>query len=149
MKWFITLVGILLMAVVLMAACASQPSGPVMTFQTIGTEGATVFVTLVSPSADAVSPQDLANRLRQDWQNHLVNGNAIEVMVFDNTEAPKRWIELWPTLASLSDQEWAKEQAQIFPHWIANYWRNKTTGFHQVEILSRDANGDIIQTIKF
>lgn len=149
MKWSVALVGILVMGVVLMAACASQSSGPVMTFQTIGTEGSTVFVTLVSPSPDSVSPQDLANRLRHDWQNNLVNENGIEVMVFDDTAAPQRWLDDWPTLSSMSDQQWAAEQAVIFPHWVATYWRNKTTGLHQVEILSRDTNGDIVQTIKF
>ena len=149
MKWFVTLVGILLMAVVLMPACASQPSSPAMTFQKIGTEGDTVFVTLVSPSPDAVSPQDLANRLRQDWQNNLPNGNNIHVMVFDNTDAPNEWIELWPTMSSLSDQELAQDDALIFPHWIASYWRNVTSGLNQVEILSRDANATVVQTIKF
>jgi len=142
-----TLVGVLLVAIVFMAGCASQPSKPVMTFETIGTKGTTVFVTLTT-SPEGVSVGDLADRLKDDWQNHLI-GNQIHVMVFDNKDAPQRWLELWPTLSSLSDQEWAKEQARIFPHHIANYDRNVTTGFHQVEILSRDINGNVVQTIKF
>jgi len=149
MRRCLELAGVLLIAVVLMTGCGSQPSGPSMTFETIGTKGAIVFVTLVSPSPDAVSAEDLANRLREDWQNKLVGGNMIEVMVFDNKEAPQRWLELWPIISSLSDQEWADEQSQIFPHWIASYWRNKTSGLHQVEIQSRDADGHIVRTIKF
>lgn len=148
MKWFLALVGVLLITVVLMPACGPQLNTPVMTFETIGTQGATVFVTLVSPSPDSVSAEDLANRLKKDWQNRLY-GNVINVRVFDNKEAPQRWLELWPKLSSLSDEEWAKEQDKIFPHWIASYWKNKSTGLHQVEIQSGDAKGNVVRTIKF
>jgi hypothetical protein len=136
--------------------CVMLPgtSKPAMTFETIGTKGATVLITLVSPSPDAVSNEDLANRLREDWQYNLdilpfPYNNQVHVMVFDNKDAPQRWLEIWDTMLSLSDEEWAKEQARIFPHRVANYDRNKTTGLHQVEILSRDASSSIVQTIKF
>jgi hypothetical protein len=150
MKRFMTLLGILLMPVVIMVACSSETSSPavILTFRDIGVEGTTVFSTLVSPSPDAVSPQDLANGLRERFQNALVNGQ-VHVLLFDNTEAPNRWIELWPNLATMSDEDWAKEQAKIFPHWIASYDRNKNTGLHEVKIKSRDVNGDSVQTIKF
>ncbi|MDP2718927.1 MAG: hypothetical protein Q8P44_03730, partial [Dehalococcoidia bacterium] len=121
-------------------------------FETIGIKGATVFVTLVSPSPDEVSAEDLANRLRKDWQNQRFSGinlGHVSVMVFDNKDAPQRWLQIWDRLASMSDQEWSKEQAQIFPHFIAQYFKNTTTGFHQVEFYSRDAENRIMQTIKF
>jgi len=152
--------GIIMLAIILFAlaavgscvVCVMQPGSselPAMTFETIGTKGIMVFVTLLSPSPDEVSAEDLANRLRQDWQNNLVGGNAIEVRVFDNREAPQRWLELWPNLMNLSDAEWEKEQNQIFPHHIATYNRNKTSGLHQVTILSRDASGKVIKTINY
>jgi len=141
-----------ILAAMLLVGCASpatSPSKTTMTFETIGSKGSMVFITLVSPSPDAVSNEDLANRLREDWQNHLVAGNMIEVKVFDNKDAPKRWLDIWGSLATMSDQDWAKEQAQIFPHLIANYFKNKTSGLHQVEIMSRDTKGSIVRTIKF
>jgi len=156
--------GIISLAIVLLAlaavgscvVCVMLPgtSKPAMTFETIGTKGATVLITLVSPSPDAVSNEDLANRLREDWQYNLdilpfPYNNQVHVMVFDNKDAPQRWLEIWDTMLSLSDEEWAKEQARIFPHRVANYDRNKTTGLHQVEILSRDASSSIVQTINF
>jgi len=66
-------------------------------------------------------------------------------MVFDNKEAPERWLELWDA----SVGEWEVAKAQIYPHWIATYSRNIIAGLHQVEILSRDANADVLQTIRF
>jgi len=147
-------IGIALGIILFIVGVAISPSGPVMKFETIGTKGATVLVTLVSPSPDAVSPGDLADRLREDWQNHLdilspPYNNQIHVRVFDNKDAPQRWLEIWDTSLSMSDQEWDKEQARIFPHWVADYDRNKTTGLHEVKILSRDVNGKAVQTIKF
>ena len=138
------LAGVVLMALALIAACRSQIK-PAMTFETIGIRGETVFVTLVSPSANEVSAADLASRLRQDWQGQLYRGYEIQVMVFDNREAPERWLELWDA----SVGEWEEAKVQIYPHWIATYSRNINAGLHQVEILSRDANADVLQTIRF
>jgi hypothetical protein len=143
-----------------LVACASPASSPTssktaMKFETIGIKGSTVFITLVSPNPDLVTPEDLANKLRADWQAQLnLNTNPnyrnqVHVMVFDNKDAPQRWLEIWDKLAIMSDQEWNKEQAQIFPHRIANYDRNTTSGLNQVDILSRDTEGSIVRTIKF
>ena len=148
--------GMIISFVVFIIGIATLPSSEhAMTFETIGTKGSTVLITLVSPSPDTVSPEDLANRLREDWQYQLnLNENPnyhnqVHVMVFDNNDAPQRWLEIWDISLDMSDQEWVKEQARIFPHRVANYDRNKTTGLHQVEILSRAASGSIVRTIKF
>jgi hypothetical protein len=137
-----------MVAFTLMTACGSQPSGPAMTFHTVGTKGSTVFVTLASPSSDAVSEEDLANRLRKDWEKHLI-GNQIHVMVFDNDDAPQQWLAIWDRLVTMSDQEWATYQSQIFPHYIANYDRNTTSGLHEVQFFSRDKEGKVVRTIDF
>lgn len=126
-----------------------------MTFKTIGIKGSTAFITLVSPSPDAVTAEDLANKLKTDWQNQLKLNtnpnyqNQVHVMVFDNTDTPQRWLQIWDELGTMSDQDWAKEQAQIFPHRIANYDRNTTSGLNEVQILSRDAECSVVQTVKF
>jgi ABC-type Zn uptake system ZnuABC Zn-binding protein ZnuA len=138
------LAGVLLMAVALVASCGSQ-SKPAMTFETIGIRGEMAFVTLVSPSADEVSAADLARRLKQDWQWQLYRGYEIQVLVFDNKEAPERWLEVWDA----SVVEFEEAMAQIYPHWIATYSRNAISALHQVEILSRDANADVVRTITF
>lgn len=142
---------VILVVIIIIAALAGGHggSGPAMTFQTIGTEGDEVFITLVSPSPDAVSPQDLANRLRQDWQNNLPNGNNIEVRVFDNEGAPQQLIANWQATATMSDQDFATFWASIGPHEVAIYEKNITTGLEDVQILSRDANATVVQTIKF
>ena len=144
----------------ILSACSTPTTSPTstktnMTFETIGIKGSTAFISLVSPSPDAVSPAELANKLRADWQNQLKLNtysnyqNQVHVMVFDNKEAPQRWLQIWDKLATMSDQEWNKEQGQIFPHRIANYDRNTTSGLNEVQILSRDAKGNVVQTIKF
>ena len=151
-----TLAVAIIIAVFLFAigiAAVFHSSSPSMTFETIGIKGSTVFITLVSPNPDAVTPEDLANKLRADWQDQLnLNTNRnyqnqVHVMVFDNKDAPQRWLEIWDRLEN--DQEWSKEQAQIFPHRIANYDKNTTSGLNEVQILSRDTEGTVVSTIKF
>ena len=139
-----TLAGLLLTAVALVVSCTSQIK-PAVTLETIGVRNEMAFVTLVSPSADEVSATDLANRLRQDWEWQLYRGYEIEVLVFDNREAPEKWLEVWDA----SVTEYKEAMAQIYPHWIATYSRNAVTGLNQVKILSRDANADVVRTITF
>lgn len=126
-------------------ACASGSKPSNIVLERVGTEGTAIFVTLTSPNLDGLSNDTLAQQLRADYQNN----NIIQVFVFDNKTAPERWIQLWPSLATMSDADWAKEQAQIFPHWIAIYSRNVNTGLNQVEILSRDGSGKVVRTIKY
>lgn len=122
----------------------TNTGGPAMTFEVLGCKGETCFVVLLSPSADEVSARDLANRLHQDWHDVFDSGR-IHIILLDDRMAAQRWIELWNS----SDAEWAKAEAQIYPHWIANYDRNKNSGLNEVLIFSRDANADLVQTIKF
>lgn len=129
-----------------------KAQGPSMTFETIGTKGSTVLITLVSPGPDEVSAQHLANRLKKDWQNEAFPGipaGHVHVMVYDNKAAPQTLLSIWDSMVTMSDAELAAYDAQIFPHWIANYWRNTSTGLHEVQFLSRDANADLVQTIQF
>ncbi len=160
MKRFAVLIALLLTIFGLIAGCSAQPSNSpqtksAMMFETIGIEGSTVFVTLVSPNPGEITPQELANRLKTDWQNQLkINTNPnyqnqIHVMLFDNKDSPQRWLQIWDELGTMSDQDWAKEQARIFPHRIADYNRNTTSGLNEVQILSRDTEANIVQTIKF
>jgi hypothetical protein len=144
----------MLAGMVLGVACTEEQSeqGPTMTFDRVGTKGATVFITLVSPSIDEVSADDMADRLRDDWQDERFPGvpaGQVFVMVFDNKEAPQEWLAVWDRLATMSDEEWATHEAQIFPHFIAQYERNTSTGLHQVEFYSRDVDWDVVRTIKF
>jgi hypothetical protein len=143
-----------------LVACAAQGALPAssktaLKFETIGIKGSTVLITLISPSPEVVSPEDLASKIKTDWQNQLkINTNPryqnqVHVMVFDNKDAPQRWVEIWETSLSMTDQEWAKEQARIFPHRIANYDRNTTSGLNEVQILSRDSECKVVTTIKF
>ena len=138
-----------------LTACTSpglSPSKSEVTFETIGIKGATVFATLVSPSPDEASAEELANGVRREWQDQRfpgINPGHVRVMIFDRKDAPQRWLQIWDSLASMSDQEWAKEEAQIFPHYIAQYSRNTTTGLHQVEFYSRDIEQKIVRAIKF
>ena len=145
---------------IMLSACGSTTPSPTsgktaMTFETIGIKGSTAFITLISPSPDAVTSEDLANKLKADWQNQLKLNtnpyyqNQVHVMVFDNKEAPKRWLQIWDELGTMSDEDWAKEQAQIFPHRIANYDRNTTSGLNEVQILSRDSECSVVQIINF
>jgi len=147
MKRCFALVGVLLMGMVLMPACKSQStSGPAMTFDdSLGCKGEACFVVLLSPGADEVSAKDLANRLHQDWHDRLFDSGRLTIILLDDMTAARRWMELWNS----SDAEWAKAEAQIYPHWIANYNRNKNTGLNEVQIFSRDVNADLVQTFKF
>jgi len=130
-------------------ACTSQqpvqPSGPAMSFELIGQKGAMYFVTLVSPSPDTVSQEQLATRLAADWQT--TSGNLVDVKLFDNKDAPTRWLEIWDRLAQLSDQQWAVEEARIYPHFVAQYIRNRTSGLHEVKFLSRTPPYKVTNTI--
>jgi hypothetical protein len=140
------LIGIILGCIIVICVVAvirTPSSGPSMKFQTIGIKGATVLITLVSPSPDQVSPQDLANRLKDDWQYATFPGIAsghVFVWVFDNTDAPNLYLSIWDSLGTMSDQEWATYQAEIFPHWICQYEENTSTGLHDVLFYSRDTN---------
>jgi hypothetical protein len=131
---------------------AATSQAPAMTFTKIGTEGSTVLITLVSPSIDTISTQDLANRLRQDWRNATfpgINPGHVQVQVFDNTDAPTKMMSNWQAMATMSDQNFATFWAPIGPHKIAIYDENTTTGLEQVTILDRTADCNVVQTITF
>jgi hypothetical protein len=136
---------VILVVIIIIGALAGGSGGTNMEFKTIGTKGATVFVTLVSPSYENVSQQDLANRLKQDWQYK----DICSIFVFDNEAAPQQYIAAWDTFLTMSDQEGAAFDAQVNPHFIAEYERNTNTGLNDVLFFSRDAEHNIVQTIKF
>jgi hypothetical protein len=147
MKRCLGLVGVLLIGIVLTAACGSQStSAPAMTFDdTLGCKGEACFVVLLSPSADQVSARDLANRLHQDWHDRVFSSGRLTIILLDDKAAAQKWMALW----TASDEEWAKEEAKIYPHWVANYNRNTNTGLNEVQIFSRTASADLVQTFKF
>jgi hypothetical protein len=151
-RWFSVL---LLILTLHLTGCASQPAepgGPEMTFKAIGARGTVVFITLLSPSLDAVSPQDLANRLKQDWQNQVfsdIDPKHITVFVLDNEEAAQQYLAIYDGDPTLSRQEMAAKIDQIFPHRIAIYERNTNIGVNEVLILSRDMQSKVVQRFKF
>ena len=142
----ILLISVILAALIALIGCSSPQGQSPMKFEKIGQKGLTVFLTLTSPSQ--VTDEELGNRLKTDWQNNLVNGR-IEVMVFDNKEAPQRWLELWEIQLYLSNADWAKEQAQIYPHHIATYARIEASGENRCIFFARDAQGTVVKQIKY
>jgi hypothetical protein len=148
---------VFLIVLIVLSACSSQKTSTTsskteMTFETIGIRGSTALITLNSPKPEAVTSQDLANRLREDWQNQLKLNtnpnyqNQVHVMVFDNKDAPQKWLDNWNNLSAITDEEWSNE---IYTHWIATYDRNTTSGLNEVQILSGDDKASVVETIKF
>jgi hypothetical protein len=147
MKRCLALAGILLMGIVLTAACGSQSTSvPAMTFDdTLGCKGEMCFAVLVSPSADELSAKDLANGLHEEYHDRLFDTGRLTIILMDDKAAAQKWIDLY----NASDYDWSKEEANIYKHWVATYTRNKNTGMNQVDILSRTASADLVQTFKF
>ncbi len=147
LKWF----SILLFVLLILGACEGTPTSTTkMTFETIGSRGAMRVITLTSPGPDDISPRELANRLRDDWQNRLEAGNMIIVFVFDNKEAPLKWLEVLKIEnVDRNIEAWERAEPEIYPHHVATYWRNKTSGLHEVNIYSRDEEGRVVQTFDF
>jgi hypothetical protein len=114
----LALVGILLIGIVLTAARGSlSTSAPTMTFDdTLGCKGETCFAVLVSPSADELSAKDWANGLHREHHDRLFSSGRLTVILMDDKAAAQNWMDLW----AASDYEWAKEEANIYPHWLAN-----------------------------
>lgn len=137
-----------ILAAMLLSACGSSASPDPYKFETVSgsSKGAQRYVALVS-APDDITDEGLAAALQKEWKNKLWNNHSIMVLVFDNREVPTQWLEMWPQLESLSPNQLAAKQAEIWgSHWIATYWRNKTSGLDQVEIMK---GGEKIKVIKF
>lgn len=142
------LLAFLILAALLSSACAAPIAAPIK-FEQIGKQGTTVYLMLTSSSSIQVTDEELANRLKIDWQNNLADGNRIQVMVFDNKEAAQRYMELQPKQWTLPLADLDKELDQILPHHIATYSRIKASGENRCIFYSRDAEGTVKKEIKY
>jgi len=145
----LTAVAVLIFIIVGVATCSgSEQTGTAMSFKEVHSQGAVHMLVLTSPSRQEINATDLANRLKKDWQNKLQYDNAVMVQVFDSEDAALQWayLEFDPQALLLSDEEWDKINDPLWPHLIADYSRNKTSGLNEVNIWSE---GNLVQKIKF
>jgi hypothetical protein len=118
-------------------------------FALIGTEDDQMFVTIISPNPDTISPQRLAVGLRQEYQNDISQWNDVVVYVFDNKEAPQLVIESLNASGTKNTAETTNINAEVNPDLIARYEKNLNLGQEDVEIYAKDINADVKQTITF
>jgi len=118
-------------------------------FALIGTEHDQMFVTVISPNPDTISPQRLAVGLRKEYQNDISPWNDVVVYVFDNKEAPQLVVESLNASGTEDITETTNIAAEVNPDLIARYEKNLNLGQEDVEIYAKDINADVKQTITF
>ena len=118
-------------------------------FALIGTEQDQMFVTVISPNPDIISPQRLAVGLRKEYQNDISQWNDVVVYVFDNKEAPQLVVESLNASSTEDTMETTNIAAEVNPDLIARYEKNLNLGQEDVEIYAKDINADVKQTITF